>query len=156
MGARGMALSMVLAALAACSGDDGGSSTTGDSSGAAGSGGAGGVSTGASGGAGGAAQGGGGSGGGSTACDALAAEVAAKLTAAKACTGASNQECQAFVDGMCCPEVVTESNAPATQEYLDALAAFEQAGCVADCPAVPCQPTNQGLCSGGSCIPFQN
>jgi hypothetical protein len=85
----------------------------------------------------------------------LAQDVAAKLALAKACTGASNQECGAFVDGLCCPEVVAEKDAAATQDYLDALAAHQAAGCDAACPPEPCGNANKGLCSAGSCIPFE-
>jgi hypothetical protein len=167
---RGAAwLPWALVGLAACGGGGGGdptgpTSTGGASTSSGGSGGAGAAGgTAATGGMGGAGNTGGAGGASTTTstttsgggeCDMLLADLTAKLDAAKACSGASNQECQAFVEGLCCPEVVAEKDAPATQTYLDALAAYQQAGCSFDCPAEPCPDANKGLCSAGDCIPF--
>jgi hypothetical protein len=168
---RGAWLPWALVALAACGGGGGGeggdgtggkSSTGGSSTSAGGSGGvAGGAGgTSAQGGSGGATGGGGASTTTTTItgdgkCEVLFADLTAKLDAAKSCTGASNQECQAFVGGLCCPEVVAEKDVPVTQAYLEALAAYQQAGCPAECPPMPCPSVNKGLCMGGSCVGFQ-
>ncbi len=89
-------------------------------------------------------------------CDALAAQVANAESAATACCPTCNvQQCTQQVEGMCCPLTVTDPNSAGVKAYEAALKAFNDAHCVANCPAIACSTKPSYMCmpmgSGGQC-----
>jgi hypothetical protein len=106
------------------------------------------VCAGGSGGAGsGGASGSSGSGGAAN-CDALLADVQAKLTVAQSCNTASAKpglECAGTVEGLCCPVLVEAPTAANSNAYLDALHAYKLS-CKHICPAIACLNPKPGDC----------
>jgi hypothetical protein len=90
-------------------------------------------------------------------CIELRALVYTLLSRAQACTGQDPSECQAEVQGTCCPEIVTFPDSPETTNYLAELDKLRSAGCMTACTASLCL-TGTGKCSfsspehTGSCI----
>ena len=151
-------------------GSSGGAGTSGGISGAGGSGGSAGSATGGSagttggtsgvggsGGTGGASGSGGkgGSGGGPVTCSELQTKMAGLLVTAKQCCAACAviTQCTGSVPGPCCPQTVSSMDSAATQEYLAAYQAWQDAGCNSGiCPAIACIVSPSYTClSTGTC-----
>jgi hypothetical protein len=155
------ALACSLVALVAC-GDDtgtgggggqnqGGDNQGGDNQGGDGQGGDGQGGDG-QGGDGGDNQGGDGQGGDGTGgadCNALSTAMNDALEDAKVCNpGIDAIQCTVILAGPCCDVAVNPANGADVQAYEAAFEAWQTAGCVADCPAVPCPAKTIGVCTG--------
>jgi hypothetical protein len=113
---------------------------------------------------GGGSQGGGGGHGGQGGhgpdCDMLLQNVNDALANAQACThpllgGAT--PCKSVEMGVCCPVVVAFGDSSETNDYLQALAIYENAGCHAQCPDKMCDQSPSGSCNApiggnGTCV----
>jgi hypothetical protein len=89
-------------------------------------------------------------------CDALAAQIAnAEAAATECCPTCNVQQCTQQVAGLCCPLTVTNPDSAAVKSYEAALKAYNDAKCVANCPAIACSTKPSGMCmqtgSSGQC-----
>jgi hypothetical protein len=80
-------------------------------------------------------------------CVALRNDVDAKLAAAQVCdpTLGATAQCQDTVEGLCCKEPVRSQSSPETAAYLDALAKYQNAHCLAACTQTLC-PVGSSSC----------
>ncbi len=109
---------------------------------------------------GGSQNGGGGQGGQGPDCDMLLQNVNDALAQAQACKQPFlNQPtpCQTSEMGVCCPVVVASGTSQETNDYLQALAIYENAGCHAQCPDKMCDQNPKGTCNApiggtGTCV----
>ncbi len=91
-----------------------------------------------------------------TDCNALAAQIQnAEAAATECCPTCNVQQCTQQVDGLCCPLTVTSGDSAAVKSYEAALKAFNDAKCLASCPAFACATKPSGNCmqsgSSGQC-----
>jgi hypothetical protein len=124
------------------------------------------VGAGGPGGQGGGAQGGGnasggsGQGGHSPDCDMLLQNVNDALAKAQACTPpllGGDTPCKSVEMGVCCPVVVAFGDSSETNDYLAALAVYENDGCHAQCPDKTCDQHPSATCQAplgqtGTCV----
>jgi len=85
-------------------------------------------------------------------CVSLLETVYQRLEIAKRCCApcAVANQCSGNVPGVCCAETVNFADSPDTDAYLEALGAWQEAGCFAACPKslCPITPSNNCLLEG--------
>ncbi|MDI1452206.1 hypothetical protein, partial [Polyangium sp. 6x1] len=141
-------------------GDGNGTAQGGSGQGGAGGNGAGGNGAGGSGaggnGAGGNGAGGaggaGGGGGNAAVCDPLQEKVDFTLVEATKCYPLQPEipQCQEIIDGPCCPISVVAQDLPEVIAYKDAFTKYQNAGCDAACPPIPCPAMPQFKCTANA------
>lgn len=82
-------------------------------------------------------------------CAMVKSDLDLKYVDAAACNPLSDTpQCKDTVSGPCsCQIVVALKNTPAVIAYLDAVKAWQSAGCDATCPPDPCPPMPTGVCT---------
>ncbi|HVK71612.1 MAG TPA: hypothetical protein VM694_44465 [Polyangium sp.] len=139
-----------------------GGNGTGGAGAGSGSGGAGGNGAGGNGAGGAGAGGSGGSGGNAAVCEPLQTDVDLKLVEATKCYPLQPEipQCQEIIKGPCCPISVLAQDLPEVVAYKEALNKYENAGCDAACPPIPCPAMPQFKCTTnandpttGTCTP---
>jgi len=78
-------------------------------------------------------------------------EVTMKQESAQTCLPEADPktQCQDIIEGLCCPIGVNNMNSPEVIAYLEALKAFQENGCIATCPPIPCPSMPQANCMSG-------
>lgn len=84
-------------------------------------------------------------------CTVLTAKANEALARAQACNPAQLTTCSNIVEGLCCGTVINvSSDSDLGRAYLDALRAYNDAGCSAFCPRTPCFLPVPGICEAGT------
>jgi hypothetical protein len=80
-------------------------------------------------------------------CDQTRAQVIALQTLARACNPQGVSECNAAVDGICCPITVSINNNGPVNDFTQAVTAYKQK-CSPDCTKVICGNAPTNVCDG--------
>ena len=80
-------------------------------------------------------------------CEVVREQLGTLLERARVCDPAINMvQCNVVVQGLCCPQVVVQASAQATNAYLYAVEQAQTLGCDDICAVVDCAPTAGGFC----------
>jgi hypothetical protein len=80
-------------------------------------------------------------------CDQLRAQTTALGLTASACNPAGASECNASIDGICCPITVSISSTQAVNDFTEAVRAYK-AKCTPDCSKILCSGGPSMVCDG--------